>query len=254
MTAVQQQIQALAESVFSHEALNNRFYDRWLGGPLDLQNLEVFARNYLARTINTSTMVALSFMGTEDLKAKVEVVKNLFSEFGYGVLEKAHIVLLQNYLIDLLSRVSGRNYTLSDLLALPVLDSTLQFSAGQRDLYTNDGQKQNQKHVGTLLAQEWLAYSMLTRLYEGARNYKYLYPSDDDFHEHCEYFYIHIGEAEKEHKIQAIKAATQVCATPRDITEVTDSFNRFLDLTATYWNGIADAMLEHRPQRAISAV
>ncbi|MGE8176018.1 iron-containing redox enzyme family protein [Pseudomonas fluorescens] len=242
MELSQRKIQCLAESVFTHNALNNTFYQRWMGGTLSLGDVEVFARNYLARTTQTSRMVALSFVGTDDLYAQVEIVKNLYSEMGYGNPEKAHLALLECYLIDLLSRLADRPYSMDELMALPVLESTHTFSREQLSLYT-DGGHNNPRHVlGTLLAQEWLAYSMLTRLYEGARNYKHLYANNDDFHEHCEYFYIHIGDAEKEHKIQAVKAATHECTTDQHIEEVRASFNRFLVITEQYWNGIAHAM------------
>ncbi|POA17005.1 hypothetical protein C1886_24275 [Pseudomonas sp. FW300-N1A1] len=236
MELVLHKIQSLAESVFTHNALNNAFYQRWMGDTLSLGDVEVFARNYLARTTQTSRMVALSFLGTDDLH-------DLYSEMGHGNPGKAHLVLLESYLIDLLSRLAGRPYSMDELMALPVLQSTRTFSREQLNLYTGDGYNNNPRHVlGTLLAQEWLAYSMLTRLYEGARNYQHLYANNDDFHEHCEYFYIHIGDAEKEHKIQAVKAVTQECTTDQHIEEVSASFNRFLVITEQYWNGIAHAM------------
>jgi hypothetical protein len=84
MELVERKIQSLAESVFTHKALDNAFYRRWLADPLPLADVEVFARNYLARTSQTSRMVALSFLGTDDLNAQVEIVKNLYSEMGYG--------------------------------------------------------------------------------------------------------------------------------------------------------------------------
>lgn len=243
MEFIQRKIQSLAESVFTHKALNNEFYQRWMGGPLSFGEVEVFARNYLARTTQTSRMVALSFVATDDLHAQVEIVKNLYSEMGYGNPQKAHLALLESYLIDLLSRLADRPYSMDELMALPVLESTIAFSREQLSLYTDRGRSNNARHVlGTLLAQEWLAYSMLTRLYEGGRNYQHLYANNDDFHEHCEYFYIHIGDAEKEHKIQAVKAATLECTTDQHVEEVSVSFNRFLIITEQYWNGIAHAM------------
>ncbi len=83
---------------------------------------------------------------------------------------------------------------------------------------------------------------MLTRLYEGARNYQNLYSNNDEFHEWCEYFYIHIGEAEKEHKVQSLIAAALECSNEADLAELTIGFKRFLDITENYWNGIARAI------------
>jgi hypothetical protein len=83
---------------------------------------------------------------------------------------------------------------------------------------------------------------MLTRLYEGARNYQHLYKSTNEFHERCEYFYTHIGNAEQKRKIQAVKAAALKCNGLAQIDELVTSFNRFLEITSNYWNGIAQAM------------
>lgn len=242
MELVERKIQSLAESVLTHKVLKNAFCQRWVGGSLPLADVEVFARNYLARIGQTSHMDALSFMGTFVLHAQVDIVKNLYAKMRCDNPEKA-LALLESYLIDLLSRLADRPYSMDELMAVPVLESTIAFSREQLNLYTDGGDNNNPRHVlGTLLAQEWLAYSMLIRLYEGARNYKHLYANNDDFHEHCEYFYIHIGDAEKEHKIQAVKAATQECTTDQHIEEVSTSFNRFLVITEQYWNGIAHAM------------
>ena len=46
MTLMMGKIQSLAESVLTHNALDNIFYRRWLAGPLPLADVEVFARNW----------------------------------------------------------------------------------------------------------------------------------------------------------------------------------------------------------------
>ncbi|WP_199865266.1 hypothetical protein [Frankia sp. EI5c] len=80
-------------------------------------------------------------------------------------------------------------------------------------------------------------------MYEGVRNYKSYYSSEEEFHEHCEYFYVHIGEAEKEHRIQAVEsAAPQVCADATDLARVQAGFDGFLDLTVHYWRGVVARM------------
>ncbi|MCO6008492.1 hypothetical protein NE236_26295 [Actinoallomurus purpureus] len=79
-------------------------------------------------------------------------------------------------------------------------------------------------------------------LYEGIRNYKHLY-GEDEFHEACEYFYVHIGEAEKEHREQAVVSAAQLCRTGADFEREREAFDGFLDLTARYWAGVHGAML-----------
>ncbi|MCK9900221.1 iron-containing redox enzyme family protein [Frankia sp. Cpl3] len=235
------EVERMAISVFQHKALRNDFYDRWTTRSLPAEEVRVFAIEYLSRTIRTSEMVALSVVNTVDRTARVECVKNLFSEYGGGNPEKVHLTLLENFLTDLLGRVSGRPVTIDELYREPPLTSTRSFSSGQRELFTSGDQRVVQ---GALLAQEWLAYSMMVRLYEGVRNYKSYYSSEEEFHERCEYFYVHIGEAEKEHRIQAVESASQVCADLTDLARVQVGFDGFLDLTVEYWRGVVARMRE----------
>ena len=253
MNITKTKVESLAQTVFSHGALNNGFYQRWLNETLTFAEVEIFARNYWARTRRTATMVALSLLRAKTLQARVEIVKNLYSELGGGDVHKAHSALLQRYLLDLLSRLAMRPYSLQELEAGPLLASTQLFIDEQDALYAPHGLGRSESHVlGALLAQEWLAYSMLTRLYEGARNYQYAYKHNDEFHEHCEYFHIHIGEAEKEHKVQAVEAAAVECCTQEDFAGLCVGFNRFLAITEHYWQGIAVAMAE-TPALAVRA-
>ncbi|WP_242883845.1 iron-containing redox enzyme family protein [Actinomadura litoris] len=232
-------VRELAATTGRHPALDNDFYRHWRSGPLPYPQVSVFAHEFYARTVNTSVMVALSVLHTEDLAARVECVKNLYSEYGNGDAAKAHLLLLEQFLTDLLTRLGDRPHGAGDLRGSDPLPSTSAFSAGQRALFTDEDQRVVQ---GALLGQEHLAYSMLVRLYEGVRNYKHLY-GEDEFHESCEYFYIHIGEAEKEHKEQAVVSAARVCRDDADLARVRKGFDGFLDLTAEYWAGVHGAML-----------
>jgi pyrroloquinoline quinone (PQQ) biosynthesis protein C len=238
-SSIESAVRRMAESVATSAALDNEFYQWWVAAPLSYPEVEVFAGEYLARTTNTSVMVALSVLHTDDLAARTECVKNLYSEYGNGDPAKAHLVLLETFLTDLLSRLRGATVTIEQLRARQPLATTTAFSTGQRDLFTSPDQRTVQ---GALLAQEWLAYSMLTRLYEGVRNYKGWYGTDDEFHEACEYFYVHIGEAEKDHKLQAVASASQVCANTADLEVARRGFDGFVDLTTRYWLGVAEQM------------
>lgn len=238
-SSIESAVRRMAESVATSAALDNEFYQRWVAAALSYPEVDVFAGEYLARTTNTSVMVALSVLHTDDLPARTECVKNLYSEYGNGDPAKAHLVLLETFLTDLLSRLRGSNVEIEHLRSRQPLDTTTAFSIGQRELFTSPDQRVVQ---GALLAQEWLAYSMLTRLYEGVRNYKGWYATDDEFHEACEYFYVHIGEAEKEHKLQAVASASQVCSNNTDLDVVRRGFDGFVDLTTRYWLGVAEQM------------
>lgn len=248
MSGYYEEITKLATSVHQHGALNNAFYEHWMAGPLPFDELALFAKNYLVRTSQTPTMIALSLLHTDNLCARVEIAKNLYSEYGYGQPQKARIHLLENFLTDLLSRVAVAYKPVTQLSDDLILPSTRQFIEEQQTLYTRRPDERGfQRILGTLLAQEWLAFSMLTRLYEGARHYQHLYASNDEFHEHCEYFYVHIGNAEKDHKIQAIHTATLECRNEDEFAALADGFYDFMTLTEQFWNGIAYAM-GHRPR------
>jgi pyrroloquinoline quinone (PQQ) biosynthesis protein C len=234
-------ISKLVSGIHRKAALDNEFYRAWMTAALPYLQVRAFAREYRARTQFTSVMVALSVLHTEDLAARIECVKNLYSEYGGGDPRKVHLILLDRFLEDLVSRVP---VSISDIHAEAAAPTTRQFSEGQRALFTNPDQRVVQ---GALLGQEHLAYSMLTRLYEGVRNYKPLWPTEDEFHEACEYFYVHIGEAEKDHKREAVISAAQVCRNDDDFAVVRDGFHAFLDLTAKYWQGVHRAMSEARP-------
>ncbi|GAA2977767.1 iron-containing redox enzyme family protein [Actinokineospora diospyrosa] len=232
-------VAAVVADIDTTPAIDNDFYRLWMGGPLPYPAVRVFAREYLSRTRFTAVMVALSVLNTTDLAARVECVKNLYSEYGNGNAEKAHLVLLENFLCDLLSRLAGHEVSTAELSLEEPLPSTAAFSAGQRELFSSTDQRVVQ---GALLAQEHLAFAMLTRLYEGVRNYKPLWPREDDFHEACEYFYVHIGEAEKEHKREAITSAAAVCRTEGDFAVLVSGYDTFLTLTAEYWRGVHRAV------------
>ncbi|MGY3847850.1 iron-containing redox enzyme family protein [Streptomyces hydrogenans] len=235
----------MATPVPSREALNNEFYSRWMGGPLAHPEVRVFAEQYLACTVNTSVMVAL-VLNTSDLKARVECVKDLHSEYGNGDASKAHLVLPEGFLGDLLTGIEGFSVSAEEVGGTLALSTTQAFSSGQRALFESDDQRVVQ---GALSAQEHLAYSMLTRLHEDVREYEGVYETDDDFHGACEYFYAHIGEAEKDHKAQAVTSTAEVCRDEGDLAVVTEGFTGCVTLTAEYWRGDASEMT----RRAASA-
>ena len=232
-------VQQIFAGVHLHPALDNAFYTIWMQQPLSSDAVQIFACNYLARTSRTATMVALTILGVENIEVRSRIVDNLFSEYGCGKPERSHIRLLEKYLIDLLSRVANRAFSPTDLLQIPPLRSTVQFIEKQRELYSSNSPC---RVLGAHLAQEWIAYSMLAKLYEGARQYISHYRSIEDFHAHCEYFHVHIGETEKAHRREAILAAHEMCKTEQDWIDLAFSINCFLDITAGFWNGLADAL------------
>ncbi|MFI6518956.1 hypothetical protein ACIBF1_25595 [Spirillospora sp. NPDC050679] len=232
-------IQRLADDVRRHPALDNAFYRHWMSGPLPYRQVEVFAREFYARTVDTMLMAALSVLHADDLADRVERVRHLYTEYGSGDPAKAHLLLQEMMLTDLLGRLRGTPYPLAELRAADPLPGTRSFTEGRRALFTDPDKRVVQ---GALLAQELLAHPAPVRLYEGLRNYKHLY-DEDAFHHMCEYFYVHICEAAKGDREEAIAAAARLCRDEEDLDRLRVGFDGLLELTAGYWDQVHRAML-----------
>ena len=246
---VRERLGQLTAGIASHRAVNNRFYRRWMSGPLTIEGLQVFVRNYGAFIIEFPNAMAEIILVTNDLEAKTEHVKTLFSEMGYGNPQKLHSVLFDNFFGELARKLGhegslDRNY----LAATEVLPTTQRFNDGERRLYGNESP---QIAVGAQLAQEWQAYTMLRQLYEGARNYLPLWSNEDEFHEACEYYYVHIGAAEKDHKAESLRAAVQYAQDEASLALVTEGFDEHLALYIDFWEGIYDEIVAVHPASAL---
>jgi pyrroloquinoline quinone (PQQ) biosynthesis protein C len=233
---MQHAIEALTRGLDRHPALDNAFYRSWMGGAWELDAIAIYARNYGSFVRGFPNMVAALFATTGDLEAKVECLKTLFSEMGYGDTRKVHYVLLDQFFSELAAKMGqpGRLSWPRLERELSLLPTTVQFLDGQKELY---GHADARVAVGAQLAQEWQAYTMTRQLYEGARNYLRFWPTRDGFHEACEYFYAHIGAAEKEHKQESLKAALQYATDEANLKKIAEGFHRLLDLYAAFWDG-----------------
>ena len=245
---VRNALEELTRNITTRPALDNRFYHAWMAGPLKIEALEIFVRNYGAFVKAFPDALAALILATDNSEAKTEHVKTLYSEMGYGNTEKLHSVLFDNFFSEL-SRRMGYESRLdrARLMAeIPLLPSTEEFLSKEQDLYATTNVRIG---VGAQLAQEWQAYTMLRQLYDGARNYIDLWPKPDEFHEACEYFYVHIGAAEKDHKEEAITAAMQYADDEAGLAEVTVGFNSLLEIFANFWEGVYTAMMATEPQQ-----
>ncbi|HKV39901.1 MAG TPA: iron-containing redox enzyme family protein [Blastocatellia bacterium] len=230
--------QSLRE-ITKHPALDNAFYSDWMSRCLNLNELQVFARNYGAWVRSFPDALATLVVTTSDLEAKGEYVKTLYSEMGYGNSSKAHSVLLDAFFSALAEKLGDRSRLDWGRLERDVelAPSTRDLLAGELELY-----RDAQMSVGAQLALEWQAYTMLRQLYDGARNYLHLWDQPDEFHEACEYFYAHIGAAEKDHKDQSLRALVQ-SAREGTIGKTMQGYNRHLDLIFNFWNGLHKAVV-----------
>ncbi|MEK7531232.1 MAG: iron-containing redox enzyme family protein [Patescibacteria group bacterium] len=231
-------IQDISQHIANHKALNNDFYDLWCERKLTLPELQIFARNYGAWVKSFPDALAILFRAAPDVEAKNEYVKTLYSEMGYGNSEKIHWKLLDYFFSELAIKLGageklGREYLEKNI---EILAPTKELIAKEQELY---GSNQYTVAVGAQMALEWQAYTMLRKLYDGARNYIDLWDDPDKFHEACEYFYVHIGSAEKDHKIESLKGAEQYATSPENTKEILLGLDTHLDLIANFWTGIS---------------
>ncbi len=242
-------IHSLAHSSSAHPALKNDFYRLWMAEPLSADEVELVARNFYARVRRTPDRIALAFLYMDDLTARAETVANLSDEMGHGDPNKVHSVLLRQFFETLLSRLRGRNVGFAEVEG-PLLPSTEQLIEDGQKLFSSP---YPQEASGALIAQEWHAYPQLVYLYEGVRNYRQ-YFGLEEFHECCEYFYLHIGATEKQHKLQALSTAARACRTEADFAHLERGFHTYLDLLANNWAEIYAAIQRARAMGAPTRV
>lgn len=232
-------LEELLREITSDPALENDFYDKWMSEIFSIEQLEVFVRNYGAFVKAFPNAMATLIGTTDDLEAKSEYVKTLYSEMGYGNPTKAHSVLFKVFFNEL-SKKLGENGRLDpDRLEqeMEMLPTTRELIDGEQELYSD-----SQMAFGAQLALEWQAYTMLRKLYDGARNYLPLWSVADEFHEACEYFYTHIGAAEKDHKEESLNAVRRYARDEQSLAPIIDGYHRHLKLFADFWVGLYNAV------------
>lgn len=224
---------SLIETVHHHDALNNIFYDQWVSAPLSSSSIKLFAINYLEFTRSFPQTLTQLILNVPNLEARVEYTKILFSELGNGNCEKAHSVLFERFCNDLLLFTNKSKFKSLEKLKndTPILESTLHLINGEKSLYSGDVYIA----VGAQLALESQAYNMISQLYDGARNYISFWPNRSSFHESCEFFYVHIGSTEKEHRLEALSAAEKIIKNEDHLQKAIFGFQEHLNLFANFW-------------------
>ena len=239
----------LLREITSQPALENDFYRTWISGGFSIEGLEIFARNYEAWVKSFPNSLATLVGVTDDLDAKGEYVKTLYSEMGYGNTTKAHSVLLEQFFEELADKLGESGRLDRDRLEreIEMLPSTRELIEGERELYGDAHMS-----FGAQLALEWQAYTMLRKLYDGARNYLPLWSNPDEFHEACEYFYTHIGAAEKDHKEESLNAVQRYARDDESLARIMEGYHRHLKLISDFWFGLYDAVTR-RPVKSNAA-
>ena len=83
-------LEALLTDITNDSALNNEFYREWMTRRLTIDELAIFARNYGEWVKSFPDALAILLVTTDDIDAKTEYIKTLYSEMGYGNSGKVH--------------------------------------------------------------------------------------------------------------------------------------------------------------------
>lgn len=228
----------LAQTVYRSRALNNAFYDTWTKRALAIDDIAIVVRNYGHFVRSFPEILATMIMSADNVAARTEYAKTLFSEMGYGQLRAVHSELLDQFFIELSTKLGDpERLSPAGVRALPLLPETVALVEGEKALYSSN----SARAAGAQLALEWQAYTMLRQLYDGACNYRDLWSDADEFHSACEYFYAHIGAAEKEHKLEALSGAVEHDVDPAAREQIIVGFHEHLALFERFWNAVAAA-------------
>jgi len=240
-TTVTRNLESLLAKITTTPALDNAFYREWTSRQFRIEELQIFARNYGAFVRSFPDALAVLIGATKDLEAKTEYVKTLYSEMGYGNPTKVHSALLFSFLTELAQKMGHESQLNPEVLAetTELLPTTRDLLEGEKALYGDE-----EMSFGAQLALEWQAYTMLRKLYDGARNYMALWSEPDQFHEACEYFYAHIGAAEKDHKDESLKAVERYAVDQHSIEKIIEGYDRHLDLIFKFWQGMHSRIAE----------
>ena len=230
-------LEAMLAQITSNPAVDNVFYGEWASRQFNIEELQIFARNYGAWVKSFPDALAVLLATTHDIEAKTEYAKTLYSEMGYGNPTKVHSVLLDGFLAELARRMGHEHKLDRQVLNknIELLPTTRALIEGEQQLYGDA-----QMSFGAQLALEWQAYTMLRKLYDGARNYMDLWSNPDEFHEACEYFYAHIGATEKDHKDESLRAVKRYAIDEESLAKVQEGYLRHLDLLFNFWKGLHD--------------
>lgn len=230
------ELKKLVHDIHKSQAVDNLFFQKWMSNKFNIEDLAIFARNYWEWNFCFPEALAVLVANTKDITVRVEYTKILFSEMGNGNQRCAHSILFEEFCNKLAEKMGYPGYLNIENLKknVPLLKETQNLNAWQKEMYSR-----LDIAAGAQLALEWQAYTMIRKLYDGARNYMDLWDNPDEFHEACEFFYVHIGAAEKEHKDESILAAKQLIDNGADIKNVEEGFCTNLQLIGDFWNGIA---------------
>jgi len=229
------EIQELGNSVYNHSALNNKFYTTWKKRQLNKDEFLRFAIDYFYRVNSTVTRMSYAMNSFDDIVCKMQIMHNINDELGHGKKDSVHSSLAYKWLAQSFGALGGDKELKYYFKEANVSKATKDFIR-----YTNEMCATGSlEAAGSLLAQEWHGYTQIAFLLDGFKHYENLFTHSEK-HELAEYFYVHLGKAEKEHIEQLGIITARICNTQDDFNIIKKYFDRYLDLLVIFWEGASN--------------
>lgn len=230
-------LERLSRSAADHQVMSNTFYEIWQKREFGQSAFDIFRANYGFRVGATVGRLSRALVSIDNVDARTKLWENLGDELGHGDPDRVHIRLFEMWADSLSERLLSDN---SSGIGQPaaILPATKRFVDETNQMCELD----RYSAAGAILAQEWHGYTQIAKLYDGYCQYKDRY-SGDDFHDCAEYFYVHLGRAEKEHQVQATAVAEIVCQSDQDFSRIESSFHTYLNLLNDFWESLAKEII-----------
>ncbi len=212
----------MLDAVRRHQAVNNRFLDRFAAGKVTDEQLGTFAREFYHFSRQFPAILAKLLANTADEAEAEELTKILSSELGDGDPKKRHELMFRRFLRTL--RIEPR-----DAITARMLPTTRSYLGGLERLY---GGRDHIAALGASFALENMATPMWDKLVPGLERARARTPNLDieffTFHREIEHLHEEamgetLGLQSEDSAIQGRFAAGALAA---------------LELLSAFWKGI----------------
>lgn len=220
---MQTQIQELTQELEAKPVNHNNFYKRFRDETLSQEQLRRFAKQYFWFCDQFITVLVGLIYNTPSNQGamRLELIKTLYSEMGYGKEENIHLNLLRRFTTAL-----GINE--EELQTVTPTPKVAAYIEGLDELFTRSDFR---KAVGAEFGVEVTAALEFTYLSPGIEKYKQFTKQDIYF------FPFHLAEEEL-HSDWLTQAVLNICQTEEDLALIREGALKAADLWGEFWEGM----------------
>lgn len=228
------QIDQLVDQLESSPVNSNPFFVRFKTEKLSQEQLVKFSKQYFWFCQNFITaLCGLIYNTPVELEdTKLELIKTLYSEMGYGKKQGVHLNLLRNF-------TSALGISEEDLKSVQPIPEVKGFIEKLTDLFANRDYRES---IGGEFAIEVIAAPEFTYLYPGIQQY-------DFSPEEIIFFKFHLAEEEL-HGDWLTEAVRQMVKTQEDFDLVKVGAQQAEQLWADMWDGIYREVFDAEPTKS----